>query len=197
MAVEMKNQDKNQQDDQNKQNREGRRPNGKFRIVLLVVEIAVLAIVIGLLYVETRIERINKADLSTNNLAADSAASSVTEEVKAEESSYEEIEATTSLAQNNETITKNVANKSVNVENERKDKKSIQNKMIIFTVLGLILSATFIFGGPCSIYALYLLNKNKDIPSKNGIRILLYILNILVVFMFAFIVLVLFFSALG
>ena len=119
------------------------------------------------------------------------------EEVKAEESSYEEIEATTSLAQNNETITKNVANKSVNVENKRKDKKSIQNKMIIFTVLGLILSATFIFGGPCSIYALYLLNKNKDIPSKNGIRILLYILNILVVFIFAFIVLVLFFSALG
>ena len=89
MAVEMKNQDKNQQDDQNKQNREGRRPNGKFRIVLLVVEIAVLAIVIGLLYVETRIERINKADLSTNNLAADSAASSVTEEVKAEEGSTE------------------------------------------------------------------------------------------------------------
>lgn len=89
MAVEMKNQDKNQQDDQNKQNREGRRPNGKFRIVLLVVEIAVLAIVIGLLYVETRIERINKADLSTNNLAADSAASSVTEEVKAEEESTE------------------------------------------------------------------------------------------------------------
>ena len=85
----MKNQDKNQQDDQNKQNREGRRPNGKFRIVLLVVEIAVLAIVIGLLYVETRIERINKADLSTNNLAADSAASSVTEEVKAEEGSTE------------------------------------------------------------------------------------------------------------
>ncbi|MDD5848664.1 MAG: LCP family protein, partial [Firmicutes bacterium] len=89
MAVEMKNQDKNQQDDQNKQNREGRRPNGKFRIVLLVVEIAVLTIVIGLLYVETRIERINKADLSTNNLAADSAASSVTEEVKAEEGSTE------------------------------------------------------------------------------------------------------------
>lgn len=87
--MEMKNQNKNQQDDQNKQNREGRRPNGKFRIVLLVVEIAALAIVIGLLYVETRIERINKADLSTNNLAADSAASSVTEEVKAEEGSTE------------------------------------------------------------------------------------------------------------
>ena len=128
-------------------------------------------------------------DLAENEVKA--------EEVKAEESSYEEIEATTSLAQNNETMTKNVANKSVNVENKRKDKKSIQNKMIIFTVLGLILSATFIFGGPCSIYALYLLNKNKDIPSKNGIRILLYILNILVVFIFAFIVLVLFFSALG
>lgn len=89
MAVEMKNQDKNQQDDQNKQNREGRRPNGKFRIVLLVVEIAVLTIVIGLLYVETRIERINKADLPTDNLAADSAASSATEEVKAEERSTE------------------------------------------------------------------------------------------------------------
>lgn len=89
MAVEMKNQDKNQQDDQNKQNREGRRPNGKFRIVLLVVEIAVLTIVIGLLYVETRIERINKADLPTDNLAADSAVSSATEEVKAEEGSTE------------------------------------------------------------------------------------------------------------
>lgn len=65
------------------------RASNRKRWILLIIEIAVLVIVIGLLYVETRIERINKADLSIDNLAADSAASSATEEVKAEEGSTE------------------------------------------------------------------------------------------------------------
>ena len=79
--------DKTSGDSNNKSNKN--LGNKKFRIVLLAVEIAILVIVFGLLFVETRIERINKADLSTDNLAADSAASSVTEEVKAEEGSTE------------------------------------------------------------------------------------------------------------
>ena len=65
------------------------RASNRKRWILLIIEIAVLVIVIGLLYVETRIERINKADLSIDNLAADSAASSATEEVKADERSTE------------------------------------------------------------------------------------------------------------
>ncbi|MDD6449652.1 MAG: LCP family protein [Lachnospiraceae bacterium] len=72
-----------------KSERQGKKPNGKLRAILLVVEIVVLVLVIGLLYVETRIERINKADLSGDNLAANSAASSGTENVAAEEGSTE------------------------------------------------------------------------------------------------------------
>ena len=72
--------------DSNRQNKnnKGKGENGRLRIILLVGEIAVLVLVIGLLYVETRIERINKADLSADNLAGDSAASSDTEKTDAE-----------------------------------------------------------------------------------------------------------------